>query len=196
MFSMHGTLSPRLFEALAAADDIWWLMGSDVKAAPTMLWAAAALQEAGNRGEKIRGGGEGGGATTAANQYLLISREVKHRLGCLYLGKWKWTAWPSIAHCCRSLQGIELECEGNAWTCLIRLKQRSFPGNRRKKVSGFLLAKRLTGNLQCSKGLRRRQTILCLEGSGKRSPHPIWTSKHKGYLKMQFNKLFPVRNPL
>lgn len=71
MFSMHGTLSPRLFEALAAADDIWWLMGSDVKAAPTMLWAAAAPQEAENRGEKIRrGGGEKGKKNNSSSKSI------------------------------------------------------------------------------------------------------------------------------
>lgn len=44
MFRMHGALSAWMFDGLAAKGDIWWLMCSDVNAAPSVLWAAAALQ--------------------------------------------------------------------------------------------------------------------------------------------------------
>lgn len=75
MFSMHGTLSAWLFEALAAEGDIWWLMGSDVKAVPTVPWDAAALPQ--HKMQETEGR-----VSVEKNQYLLISEEVKHGLSC------------------------------------------------------------------------------------------------------------------
>lgn len=58
MFRMHGALSAWMFDGLAAKGDIWWLMCSDVNAAPSVLWAAAAPQRhkwEGERGERRPG---------------------------------------------------------------------------------------------------------------------------------------------
>lgn len=54
MFRMRGALSARMFGGLAAKGDIWWLMCSDVNAAPSVLWAAAAPQRHKWEGERER----------------------------------------------------------------------------------------------------------------------------------------------